>query len=85
MILDKTGTITEGKPEVTDVYWADDNPTLKQILYSIEERSEHPLAEAIVAHLMNQSAVPVTGFESITGNGAKAGWTVKCISLATED
>ena len=73
VILDKTGTITEGKPEVTDVYWADDNPTLKQILYSIEERSEHPLAEAIVAHLMNQSAVPVTGFESITGNGAKAG------------
>ncbi len=71
VILDKTGTITEGKPEVTNVYWADDNPTLKQILYSIEERSEHPLAEAVVAHLKKQSTVPVNGFESITGNGAK--------------
>jgi P-type Cu2+ transporter len=72
VILDKTGTITEGKPVVTNDYWADDNPHLKQILFSIEKQSEHPLAEAVVNHLQNQSTIAVSQFESITGKGAKA-------------
>lgn len=72
VILDKTGTITEGKPLVTNVFWADQNQKFKQILYSIEKQSEHPLAEAVVSHLNTQDAASIAQFESITGKGAKA-------------
>ncbi len=72
VILDKTGTITEGKPVVTNDFWTDENPTLKQILFSIEKQSEHPLAEAVVSHLKSQSTTTISKFESITGKGAKA-------------
>lgn len=72
VILDKTGTITEGKPIVTNDFWADDSTELKQILYSIEKQSEHPLAEAVVTHLKQQSLFTISSFESITGKGAKA-------------
>lgn len=71
VILDKTGTITEGKPVVTNEFWTDNEHRLKQILFSLEKKSEHPLAEAVVAHLKNQSTVSLTQFESITGKGAK--------------
>ncbi|MFT3903270.1 MAG: heavy metal translocating P-type ATPase [Niabella sp.] len=72
IILDKTGTITEGRPEVTDIKWLSDNDEAKQILFSIEKQSEHPLAEAVVKHLGNTQSVSITSFESITGKGAKA-------------
>jgi len=72
VILDKTGTITEGKPAVINEIWTVTDPNLKHILFSIEKQSEHPLAEAVVAHLKNQSILPVSNFESITGKGAKA-------------
>jgi Cu2+-exporting ATPase len=72
VILDKTGTITEGKPVVTNDFWTEETPILKQILFSIEKQSEHPLADAVVSHLKNQNTVSITQFESITGKGAKA-------------
>ena len=72
VILDKTGTITEGKPIVTNDFWINENTELKQILYSIEKQSEHPLAEAVVTHLKQQSLFTISSFESITGKGAKA-------------
>ncbi|TND02420.1 MAG: Cu2+-exporting ATPase [Bacteroidetes bacterium] len=72
IVLDKTGTITEGKPVVTDVAWLNDDDSLKQTLFSIEKQSEHPLAEAVVNHFQHLPVVPVTQFESITGKGAKA-------------
>ncbi len=69
IILDKTGTITKGKPEVTDAYWLDENHTQKQVLYHIEKQSEHPLAEAVVKHLGTQPPVSFSHYASITGRG----------------
>jgi P-type Cu2+ transporter len=74
IILDKTGTITEGKPAVTDLRWMVDDPALKEILYSLELRSEHPLGEAIAKHLEGtiSKSVAFETFHSITGKGVKA-------------
>lgn len=72
IVLDKTGTITEGKPVITAIEWLVNNQASQQVLMSIEKLSEHPLAEAIVNHFENLPSVPVTHFESITGRGVKA-------------
>lgn len=72
VVLDKTGTITEGKPKVTGMQWLDGNVSLKAVLYAIEKQSEHPLAESVVRHLSVKESVHVHHFESITGFGAKA-------------
>jgi Cu2+-exporting ATPase len=72
IVLDKTGTITEGKPVVTDSIWLSTNDVEKQLLFSIEKQSEHPLAEAVVHHLEHLSPVEISDFQSITGMGAKA-------------
>lgn len=75
LILDKTGTITEGKPEVTELRWTDENREyLKSVLLGMEIQSEHPLAGAISQSLKSQSVRPVTPehFESITGLGVVA-------------
>ncbi|MGQ3678922.1 heavy metal translocating P-type ATPase [Tenacibaculum discolor] len=72
IILDKTGTITEGKPEVTGISWLRNDDTTKNILLSIEKNSEHPLAEAVVKFLGDTTTTPLTNFDSITGKGAKA-------------
>ncbi|KUL20042.1 MAG: Copper-exporting ATPase [Proteiniphilum sp. 51_7] len=58
VVLDKTGTITEGKPQVTAITWSlDATPLHRDILYSIEQRSEHPLADAITAELRKTSTL----------------------------
>src|SRR5690606_20051703 len=72
IVLDKTGTITEGRPEVTGIQWLDNDDMTKDILLSIEKQSEHPLAEAVVKKLQNVSTTVLTNFDSITGKGAKA-------------
>lgn len=72
IVLDKTGTITEGKPVVTDIEWLVNDQASQQVLMSIEKLSGHPLAEAIVNHFENLPSVPVAHFESITGRGVKA-------------
>lgn len=71
IVLDKTGTITKGKPEVTD--FSGDEETL-QLLASAEKGSEHPLAEAIVAHATekNIDLVEVDDFTAIPGHGIEA-------------
>lgn len=72
IILDKTGTITEGKPQVAGIQWLNNDDISKAILLSIENQSEHPLAEAIVKHLDGVATMALSDFESITGKGAKA-------------
>ena len=72
IILDKTGTITQGRPEVTGIQWLNNDDTTKNILVSIEKQSEHPLAEAVVKHLDGTATTILTQFDSITGKGAKA-------------
>ncbi|ELR71676.1 Lead, cadmium, zinc and mercury transporting ATPase [Fulvivirga imtechensis AK7] len=74
VVLDKTGTITEGKPVVTDLVWSKhDNITLKKILYALESQSEHPLAEAVTDKLKNEDveAMELQNFGSLTGRGVK--------------
>jgi P-type Cu2+ transporter len=76
VVLDKTGTITQGKPQVTDWHWVhpQEAALLKEILLGLEQRSEHPLAEAVVRSLREEGveALLVSGFESLTGRGATA-------------
>lgn len=78
VILDKTGTITEGKPEVTHVEWATELPKdklqLQEILVALEQSSEHPLAEAIVRNLKKDGVkgAAINDFESLTGKGVMA-------------
>jgi P-type Cu2+ transporter len=70
IVLDKTGTITEGKPVVTDVLWLTDDAKAKDILYSLEAASEHPLAEAIVNHFRpDAQMVPISEIHAVTGAG----------------
>ena len=72
IVLDKTGTITEGRPQVTGIKWLNNEDTAKEILLSIEKQSEHPLAEAVVKHLGDVATTSLSMFDSITGKGAKA-------------
>ncbi len=76
LVLDKTGTITEGRPTVTDVHWAGSADTTQSAstLWALENASEHPVGRAIAQHLKAQGVPPVTAdqFEAISGHGAKA-------------
>ncbi|WP_108210970.1 heavy metal translocating P-type ATPase [Pontibacter mucosus] len=77
VILDKTGTITLGKPSVTDVVWAQDTPEqaqLETLFFSMEAQSEHPIAQAIYTFYKEQGrqAVQPDAFNSLTGLGIEA-------------
>ncbi|MBV4355796.1 heavy metal translocating P-type ATPase [Pinibacter aurantiacus] len=72
IVLDKTGTITEGKPAVTNIAWLSNDNSFANVFASIEKQSEHPLAEAVVKYFDVKDYVPVHHFESITGEGVKA-------------
>jgi Cu2+-exporting ATPase len=75
LILDKTGTITEGQPKVVGIEWLEGLNNLSEmqaILSAIENKSEHPLAQAVVASLNSDRSAVVDQFNSVTGKGVSA-------------
>lgn len=76
IVLDKTGTITEGKPVVTDIHWTPgaEDERYQSILLEIERRSEHPLADAVVQKFKERvvNEISVSDFENQTGKGVTA-------------
>lgn len=82
VVLDKTGTITEGKPQVKSIIWTTDienNQSMyKNILYSIEYYSEHPLAEAITREMEADSTLlPHVLVEQVGGKGIEGQYNGK--------
>ncbi|GAB2598485.1 heavy metal translocating P-type ATPase [Spirosoma areae] len=77
VVLDKTGTITAGKPVVTDQYWSvsdKEKTQVQRVLLSMEAQSEHPLAEAVTACLTSVESVALDSFDSLTGRGVMANY-----------
>ncbi len=78
VVLDKTGTLTEGKPRVTDVVRVANAPTEDELLVLVataERGSEHPLGEAIVRYVREErelALLEVVGFEAVAGQGVRA-------------
>lgn len=74
IVFDKTGTLTNGKPTVTDFINIDSDNDLLSIIYSMENRSEHPLASAITNYANGTSAkiIDITNFKAIEGQGIEA-------------
>lgn len=85
VILDKTGTVTKGKPELTDVAAEGDETELLRLVGAAEKNSEHPLAEAIVAGIRDrQIELPGTeSFEAIPGYGIRAAVEGKELLIGT--
>jgi len=84
VVLDKTGTITKGEPNVTDVITAAEVET-KQFLalaYSLEKKSEHPLAAAVIKYVAEQGieALEVADFSAIPGKGLAAEYNKKALA-----
>ena len=77
MVMDKTGTLTEGKPSVVESVWdpvitTENDPAklnYRDVLYSLERRSDHPLALAVCESLRGCEDLPVEDFEAILGKG----------------
>jgi Cu+-exporting ATPase len=85
IVVDKTGTLTEGRPELMAVEPApgfDDN-SLLALAAAVETASEHPLAESIVRGTKDRgiSVTTATGFNSVTGEGAEAKVGIKAVSI----
>lgn len=75
VVLDKTGTITSGKPKVEALRWENglDLPQWRNVFYSLEKNSEHPLAESVVSYLHAlANPVQLDHIQSITGKGILA-------------
>ncbi|MGW3124081.1 heavy metal translocating P-type ATPase [Streptomyces sp. NPDC001107] len=76
VVLDKTGTVTEGRPVLTDVHPAGgfDEAELLRLVAAAEADSEHPLAQAVVSGVRDRGLHPptATGFDSVTGKGVQA-------------
>ena len=79
ILLDKTGTITEGSPKVTDIYSKMDEKEFIKLAASLENSSEHPLSSAIVNYAKENNIDPlkINNFNAISGKGIKANYQGK--------
>lgn len=68
IVLDKTGTITTGTPQVTALTWKIETPQLRNVFYSLESLSAHPLSTAIT-HFLKGAFIPIENFQAINGKG----------------
>ncbi|MEO8449522.1 MAG: heavy metal translocating P-type ATPase [Gemmatimonadota bacterium] len=89
LLLDKTGTITEGKPSVTDVVVAADGMTEAAVLglaASVEQQSEHPLAESVVAsaRALGAPVEPVGHFRAVPGQGVTGSVGDRLVVIGTD-
>ncbi len=88
LVVDKTGTLTEGKPQLTDIVALADasETTLLSLAATLEKSSEHPLAEAIVAGAKAQGIVvgEATDFEAITGKGVQGTIDGRTVALGNQ-
>ena len=84
LLLDKTGTITKGKPTVTNIFWNHIDDKYATILASIESKSEHPLADAIVFYLNEKKTLDIENFQSITGKGVQASYNKETFYIGNQ-
>ncbi|WP_426125933.1 heavy metal translocating P-type ATPase [Pararhizobium sp. PWRC1-1] len=86
--LDKTGTLTAGKPALTDLELADgfDRPSVLSLVAAVEAKSEHPIASAIVDAAIAEGILlsDVSDFESVTGFGVKAKVDGTCVEIGAD-
>lgn len=83
VILDKTGTLTEGKPDITDIFAEGDENELLALCAAAETESEHPIAKAIVKNATEKGLVipEHRGFETVTGKGVKCTVSGKSVAI----
>jgi len=84
VVLDKTGTLTEGKPTVVEQFWVHDSPEHRAALAALEARSEHPLAAAVLSVLgPPEPTVPVEHFQALPAQGVRAIVAGRTYSIGT--
>ena len=75
VVLDKTGTVTSGHPEVVELRWLSDDPALPPLLREMESKSGHPLGEAIAGAIAApQTAITLDSVTALLGEGVQASW-----------
>jgi Cu+-exporting ATPase len=88
LVVDKTGTLTEGRPRVTDIHCAEgiEPGTVLQWAASLEQNSEHPLGRAVVesARLRELELLPAESFKSVTGHGVSGDIAGRSLSIGSQ-
>lgn len=78
VVLDKTGTVTSGHPEVVELRWLSDDPALPPLLREMESKSGHPLGEAIAGAVADQqSPITLDSVTALLGEGVQGVWQGK--------
>ena len=85
VILDKTGTITEGSPKIVHTNFSENDLLSKSIIKSLEHSSEHPIAKSIVSYFQESDLLELKNFKSVTGKGVQATYLGKQFYLGNEN